>query len=91
VRPGLREDGVRWTRELIVYAIDLWARRHLRAPTAEQWSRAGADHPSRQTVQRVFGTWNAAIAAAGYVPRRPGRPLKRAFVTSERRAAPARG
>jgi hypothetical protein len=77
VRPGLREDGLRWTNELIVYAIDLWARRYMRAPTAEQWNRAGADHPSRQTVQRVFGTWNSAIAAAGYVPKPPGRPPKR--------------
>jgi hypothetical protein len=55
-----------------VYAIDLWGRRHLRAPTAKEWDRAGADHPSRQTVQRVFGSWNAAIAAAGYVPKAPG-------------------
>jgi hypothetical protein len=77
MRPGIRADGIRWTPEMIVYAIDLWARRHMRAPTAEQWSRAGADHPSRQTVQRVFGSWNAAIAAAGYVPKRPGRPYKR--------------
>jgi hypothetical protein len=77
MRPGIRSDGIRWTPEMIAYAIDLWARRHMRAPTAEQWSRAGADHPSRQTVQRVFGSWNAAIAAAGYVPKRPGRPYKR--------------
>ncbi len=73
MRPGIRSDGVRWTPDLIVYAIDLWARKHLRAPRAAEWDRAGTDHPSRQTVQRVFGSWNAGIAAAGYVPRPPGR------------------
>jgi hypothetical protein len=29
--------------------------------------------PSRQTVARVFGSWNAAIAAAGFAPRPRGR------------------
>ena len=72
MRPGLREDGIRWTPELIVYAIELWVRRYGRAPVANEWDRAGEDHPSRQTVQRVFGRWNAAIEAAGCLPRRPG-------------------
>jgi hypothetical protein len=72
MRPGLREDGIRWTADLILYSIDLWARRYGRPPAANEWDRAGADHPSRQTVQRVFGTWNAAIEAAGFRPRQPG-------------------
>jgi hypothetical protein len=75
---------------MIVYAIDLWARRHLRPPTAGQWDRAGEDHPSRQTVQRVFGSWNAAIQAAGYVPRRPGRPFGRRLLAPQRRRATAK-
>ncbi len=77
MRPGPRPDGIRWTRDLIVYAIDLWARTHLRAPTAADWDRAGENHPSRQTVQRVFGSWNAGIAAAGYVPKPCGRRPRR--------------
>ena len=37
-----------------------------------EWDRAGADHPCRATVSRVFGSWNAAIQAAGFQPRGPG-------------------
>jgi hypothetical protein len=72
MRPGLRGDGLRWTSALILYAIHLWTRRHGRPPTANEWDRAGEDHPSRQTVQRVYGSWNAAMSAAGYETRRPG-------------------
>jgi hypothetical protein len=72
VRPGTRGDGFFWAHDVILYAIRLWARRHGRPPTANEWDRAGEDHPSRQTVQRVFGTWNSALAAAGFETRRPG-------------------
>jgi hypothetical protein len=65
--------GFRWNRELICYAIDLWHRRTLEAPTQDDWERAGADHPCRLTVIREFGTWNAALEAAGLQPRPRGR------------------
>jgi Homing endonuclease associated repeat len=71
VRPGPRA-GFRWTPELIVYALDLWHRRYMRPPTKRQWARAGDDHPSSMTVKRVFGSWNAAVQAAGLRPRGPG-------------------
>ncbi len=77
VRPGPRE-GFRWTPETIAYAIDLWHRRHLRTPTAAEWEQAGPNHPSRQTVLRRFGSWNAAIRAAGFRPRAQGQPRSRA-------------
>lgn len=76
MRSGPRE-GFRWNRETIAYAIDLWHRRHLHTPTAAEWERAGRDHPCRQTVLRVFGSWNAAIRHAGYRPRPRGRPKER--------------
>ncbi len=81
MRPGPR-DGFRWTRDTIVYAIDLWHRHHLRTPTAEEWEKAGENHPCRQTVLRRFASWNAAIHAAGYRPRpqgqsRPGTQRRR--------------
>ena len=65
---------MRWSRELVVYAIDLHHRRHLRAPTKREWITAGDDHPCVMTVRRLFGSWNAAIAAAGLRPRGPGGP-----------------
>ena len=77
MRSGPRGDGLVWTPDTILYALELWARRHGRPPSAREWNRAGEDHPSRQTVQRVFGRWNRAIRAAGYRPRKPGELRRR--------------
>src|SRR5258708_30018553 len=75
MRPGPR-DGFRWTRETILYAFELWHRRHLRAPRAIEWRSAGADHPSVTTVRRVFGSWERAMSHAGLAPaRRPAKTL----------------
>jgi hypothetical protein len=74
-RPGLPAGprvGFRWTRENIAYAIDLWHRTHLRAPTALDWQLAGEDHPSTSNIRRVFGSWNAAMRAAGFTAVKPG-------------------
>lgn len=73
VRSGPRE-GFRWDRETIVYAIDLWHKAHLKTPTVAEWETAGSEHPCRHTVQRVFGSWSAAMRAAGFKPRRRGEP-----------------
>lgn len=59
---------------MIVYALDLWHKQHLRIPTAADWANAAEDHPSYITVRRRFGSWNNAITAAGYRARSPGRP-----------------
>jgi hypothetical protein len=72
MRRGPRE-GFRWTGETIVYAIRLWYRRHQRPPCAHEWEQAGEDHPSRTTVARAFGSWNAGIRAAGLPARSRGR------------------
>jgi Homing endonuclease associated repeat len=77
MRSGPRGDGLVWTHDTILYAIELWTRRHGHPPSAREWDRAGEDHPSRQTVQRVFGRWNRAIRDAGYRPRRPGELRRR--------------
>jgi hypothetical protein len=77
MRSGPRGGGLVWTDETILYALELWVRRHGRPPTARDWNRAGEDHPSRQTVQRVFGRWNRAIHAAGHSPRRQGENRRR--------------
>jgi hypothetical protein len=72
MRTGPR-TGFRWTDETIVYAITLWYRKHSRPPLTRDWEQAGENHPSRQTVVRVFGSWNNGIAAAGFHPRPRGR------------------
>lgn len=83
MKPGPRE-GFRWTRESIIYAIELWHRKHLRIPTTDEWDAAGPDHPSRVTVIRRFGSWNAAMEAAGFRPRRPGERMRTSLRTSRR-------
>jgi hypothetical protein len=72
MRTGPR-TGFRWTHETIVYAITLWHRKHSRTPLTSEWDQAGENHPSRQTVARVFGSWNAAMIAAGFTARPRGR------------------
>jgi Homing endonuclease associated repeat len=73
MRAGPRK-GFTWNRASIIYAIDLWHRRYLKTPTVAEWESAGPDHPCRQTVQRVFGSWSAAMRAAGFRPRGRGVP-----------------
>ncbi len=75
MKPGPR-DGFRWTRETIIYAFELWHRRHLCSPTVAEWRRAGSDNPSATTVRSAFGSWNSAVKAAGLRPRRPGEARK---------------
>jgi hypothetical protein len=64
-----------WTRDAIVSAIRDWAADNGRQPKRTDWTHAGAkpDHPNGMTVVREFGSWNAAIEAAGFVPVRRGR------------------
>ena len=77
MRTGPR-TGFRWTHDTIVYAIKLWHRKHQRPPVTREWEQAGENHPSRQTVIRIFGSWNAAMEAAGFVPRPRGRQRRHA-------------
>jgi hypothetical protein len=45
---------------------------------------ASARHPSAATVRRLFGTWNDALVAAGFEPRRPGVPVAPRSLTHAR-------
>lgn len=66
----------RWTRATVVAAIREWADEHGTQPSARDWlqpRRVRGDTPPTKTVQRVFGSWSAAIAAAGFEPLTPGR------------------
>lgn len=64
-----------------------WARLYGRQPSSRDWSPAQArrggrpdvvaifeagDWPHSSSVSHLFGSWNAAIVAAGFTPRRSG-------------------
>lgn len=62
-----------WTRESIICAIQEWADEHGGIPpSANQWQAARAKGDERvcsvNEVQGHFGSWNAAIIAAGFEP-----------------------
>jgi hypothetical protein len=69
---GLRASGLpiakrNWDRVAIVGALRAWAAEHGRPPSSADWR--GADptgrRPATYRVQREFGTWGAALDAAG--------------------------
>ncbi|MTD44835.1 hypothetical protein GKE82_11165 [Conexibacter sp. W3-3-2] len=76
-------------RARTIQAMQAWAARHGEPPTSTDWSpaalrRAGREAdadavqregwPPASSVQRLFGSWNAAVELAGFRPRGPGRP-----------------
>jgi hypothetical protein len=68
----------KWTRAQIVAAIRDYVATHGDIPpTLNDWqhlpgSAERGKHPSNSTVIRAFGSWSAAIRAAGFEPNRPG-------------------
>lgn len=77
-----------WTREAIVIAMQEWAHEHGEPPAVADWDPylariylheeraarfAAGKWPSRWSVVHEFGSWNAAIEAAGFAPRARGR------------------
>jgi hypothetical protein len=82
----MRHATRKWTPETVVETIRRWAVEHDGTPpSATDWlySASGGVWPSVAAVQREFGTWNKAIAAAGFTPRRVGHrgPSRRKVVT----------
>ena len=51
-----------WSRELIVDRLQ----RCNSPPTVAQFRRSGNDTPSYLTIIREFGSWEAALAEAGF-------------------------
>jgi len=60
----------RWDKEKIVAAIQAFAADRGRPPTSKDWKRTGDGHPDWSAVARHFGSFGAALSAAGYTPRR---------------------
>jgi hypothetical protein len=52
-----------WTRQMIIDRLQ----RCETPPTAAQFRKATDDSPCFLTVQREFGSWEAALKAAGWV------------------------
>lgn len=86
-RKGLKPQwpppaGRQWSHDTIVQAIRDWVVLYGETPSATDWNvstpwcdverfRAG-DWPHLSTVQYHFGSWNKAIEAAGFEPRKSG-------------------
>jgi hypothetical protein len=78
------DEAQHWTRERIITAIQVWARRTGDPPGARDWRRRVSSRgwtigkevthhrPSMARVIQVFGSWSAAIKAAGFKPRGAG-------------------
>ena len=72
---GLRAAGLevnkeygKWTRELVIATLRRDANRRGRSPTSEEWSTARRSRPHAGTVEKLFGSWNAGLRAAGLEP-----------------------
>lgn len=63
---------VNWTRESIIAAIRAWAAEHGEPPTCDAWHVATDSWPVAASLRQHFGSFNAAIRAAGFEPRPSG-------------------
>jgi hypothetical protein len=75
-RAGLKPDGreydraaprcyKQWCTAAIVSALEDAARVAGRPPRSTEWFRAAPEHPCSTTVRERFGSWEAALQAAG--------------------------
>lgn len=69
---GFRPRGEIWAPGEVVVALRSWSRAHGRSPISKDWSRTTRDHPGSRAVADLFGSWSAALEAAG-LQRRWGR------------------
>jgi hypothetical protein len=66
--PAVRRRS--WSQQEIVAFFQAFAAEHGHPPSSRDLSKPGGGHrPSSARVYRAFGTWHAALAAAGYSPR----------------------
>jgi hypothetical protein len=62
-RPERRSAA--WTPDEVVETIRAWTAQNGRLPAGWEWLRAGPGHPAKSTVVERFGSWQAALTAAG--------------------------
>jgi DNA-binding CsgD family transcriptional regulator len=81
-RPRKSRPGA-WTDDRVLAALRDWFELFGESPLAHEWVPGGAEWmrryprwPSTATVVRHFGTWSAAVRAAGLPPARPIAPRR---------------
>src|SRR5665213_1130488 len=64
---GFQVRRIEWSDEQLLAAIRAWTRRHGAPPNTTSWAKRdpAGRWPSAATVQLRFGTWEAALLAAG--------------------------
>jgi hypothetical protein len=68
---GLRAAGLEppptrsWSDRELIEALRAWTARHGRPPLSSDWHHAAPDHPTAAVARRRFGSWRAALKAAG--------------------------
>jgi DNA invertase Pin-like site-specific DNA recombinase len=67
----------RWDDQDIIQALNRWATEHGHPPADIRWRPAAREHPCSKTVRDHFGSWQAALKAAGLDSKRAGRPAGR--------------
>lgn len=72
------QQGQTWTKEKVRNSIAAFFVEHGRAPTAREWSTVSPDRPSAFDAINRFGSFNAAVSAAGLTPRRSGQQVSHA-------------
>lgn len=55
-----------WTRAQVLDALRAWAVANGKPPAINLWMRKPDGMPSKDTIQALFGSWSAAMSAAGF-------------------------
>lgn len=78
-----RLEHILWSRDRVIMALLAFAHEHGRAPSASEAGRASG-LPSHGVVMRRFGSWRAALEAAGLPPLGRARSRARELVGAGR-------
>ena len=65
LKPNMRRQGRYWSDTEMLDALKSWTKRHGRAPAARDWTRAQINHPCARSVAQRYGSFKAALDAAG--------------------------
>lgn len=87
-----RRVGAIWSRAAVIAAIRTHVDARGRPPAANEWRLAAGKstkrgvHPQAGTVRKLFGSFDAAVVAAGFDPYRPARNWPKDEVIAAMRA-----